>query len=141
MSKTYTLAQKKYYEKLKDPRWQKRRLFILERDEWKCRCCENGDKTLTVHHLWYKKGKEPWDYTDEALVTLCEDCHETEREFRQDLEVWLIQEIKKRLFVGDLQEIVSTISGLEIETYEPGVFLKECYDNLPDLFKERENEN
>ncbi len=27
-----------YAEQLKDPRWQKRRLEILQRDEWRCLC-------------------------------------------------------------------------------------------------------
>ena len=28
-----------------------------------------------VHHLWYESGRDPWDYPDEALVSLCSDCH------------------------------------------------------------------
>ncbi len=31
---------------------------------------------LHVHHLYYIKGKEPWDYKDSALITLCADCHQ-----------------------------------------------------------------
>ena len=31
-----------YSEKLKDPRWQKKRLEILERDNFRCQYC--GDK-------------------------------------------------------------------------------------------------
>lgn len=31
---------KSYAEKFKDPRWQKKRLKIMERDNWKC--CECG---------------------------------------------------------------------------------------------------
>lgn len=30
---------------------------------------------LHVHHKHYIKGKEPWDYDDSALITLCADCH------------------------------------------------------------------
>jgi hypothetical protein len=59
-----------YSEKLKDPRWQKLRLEILERDEWSCQACGNAEKTLHVHHTHYVKGFEPWDYVD--------DCHEIE---------------------------------------------------------------
>lgn len=32
-------------------------------------------KGLNVHHKYYVKGKSPWEYSDEALITLCEDCH------------------------------------------------------------------
>lgn len=65
-----------YFEKLKDPRWQKRRLEVLERGQWQCEQCEDKDKTLHVHHRYYEKGWNPWDYPDDALSVLCEDCHE-----------------------------------------------------------------
>jgi len=68
----------KYAQKFKDPRWQKKRLEILERDEWRCQICNDQDSTLHVHHRFYEKGKEPWEYSDSALVTLFEECHETE---------------------------------------------------------------
>lgn len=48
-----------YLELLKDPRWQKRRLEILERDGWECQNCGGKDKTLHVHHKRYR-GK-PWE--------------------------------------------------------------------------------
>ena len=63
----------KYSDKLKDPRWQKKRLKVFERDNWKCTECENTDKTLHVHHKKYDK--KPWKTKLEYLVTLCEECH------------------------------------------------------------------
>lgn len=33
-------------------------------------------KNLHVHHKYYQMGKLPWDYPNEALVTLCWSCHE-----------------------------------------------------------------
>lgn len=65
-----------YSEKLKDPRWQKMRLEVLERDGWKCRNCEDAESTLHVHHTFYEFGKDPWDYSPHTLMSLCEDCHE-----------------------------------------------------------------
>lgn len=35
----------------------------------------NSPKSLNVHHKYYINGKNPWEYDNEALVTLCEDCH------------------------------------------------------------------
>jgi hypothetical protein len=66
---------KTYAEKLRDPRWQKKRLEIMSRDAFKCRACESDSKILNVHHRVYHKGKNPWEYEDEMLETLCEDCH------------------------------------------------------------------
>jgi hypothetical protein len=70
----------KYSEKLKDPRWQKKRLQIFDRDVWTCQTCLCTAKTLCVHHIKYEPGKEPWDVPDEYLMTLCEECHELERD-------------------------------------------------------------
>ena len=67
---------KNYSDKLKDPRWQKKRLEIMQRDKFVCQCCMSKDKPLTVHHLVYKKNTEPWDYDDYFLITLCESCHD-----------------------------------------------------------------
>lgn len=58
-----------------DPRWQKIRLRILERDGFACKACGNTDITLHIHHLRYKKGKRIWDVNDDDLETLCELCH------------------------------------------------------------------
>lgn len=73
-----------YQETLRDPRWQKRRLKILERDDWKCVECGAGDKTLHVHHSYYDDAADgPWDYPLASLMTLCEECHSNEE---RDLE-------------------------------------------------------
>lgn len=64
-----------YSEKLKDPRWQKKRLEIFERDGWKCMACLSKDNTLHVHHIFYLPKKDPWDIPNGLLITLCNDCH------------------------------------------------------------------
>jgi hypothetical protein len=64
-----------YGDKLKDPRWQKKRLAILEKAHWQCSSCEAKDATLHVHHLQYV-GDNPWETPDELLECLCENCHE-----------------------------------------------------------------
>lgn len=71
-----SVAYKSYYEKLKDPRWQKRRLEIMDRAKFACEKCCAAEKTLNVHHALYRKGADPWDYADSELRCLCEDCHE-----------------------------------------------------------------
>jgi len=64
-----------YSEKLKDPRWQKKRLEILSRDKFACKICNDEKSTLHVHHLKYLKGKDPWEYPKKDLATLCFYCH------------------------------------------------------------------
>ena len=66
----------RYIEKFKDPRWQKKRLQILERDNWVCQSCGDDISMLIVHHLSYDDEAEgPWDYPDLLLITLCQECH------------------------------------------------------------------
>jgi hypothetical protein len=74
---------KNYSEKLKDPRWQKRRLEILNRDNWKCKCCKDEDTTLHVHHIKYTGN--PWDAKDDDLITLCAHCHNYVSERKVDI--------------------------------------------------------
>ncbi len=74
MSKEQKTA-KTYAEKLRDPRWQKKRLEVMERDKFKCRRCGDGASPLNVHHLIYDRGCAPWEYEPAILLTLCESCH------------------------------------------------------------------
>lgn len=68
MSKTYA-------DKLKDPRWQRKRLEVMENASWECLNCGSKDSELQVHHPAYLKGKEPWEYDESQLECLCKDCH------------------------------------------------------------------
>lgn len=68
-----------YKTKLKDPRWQKKRLEILVRDGFACCLCKDRESTLHVHHKTYQFGKDPWDYQSRNYVTLCEECHSSEQ--------------------------------------------------------------
>ena len=65
-----------YAEKLKDPRWQKKRLKVLEHAEWRCQLCGAQHKPLHVHHSYYTKRKDPWQYPLGSLIAVCEACHE-----------------------------------------------------------------
>ena len=64
-----------YWEMLKDPRWQKKRLEILEAHRWRCDMCFATDRELNVHHGYYRRDAAPWEYEDETLHVLCVDCH------------------------------------------------------------------
>jgi glutaredoxin len=79
-----------YSEKLKDPRWQRKRLETLNTAGWKCTSCGRTKRTLHVHHLRYVPGRDPWDYADSDLEVICELCHQERHGLRKsdpDLEV------------------------------------------------------
>lgn len=67
-----------YPEQYLHPNWQKMRMFILNRDKYKCVNCQNDSKTLHAHHIRYIKGKFIWEVPHYYIVTLCEDCHSEE---------------------------------------------------------------
>lgn len=69
------MAKTTYSEKLKDPRWQRKRLEIMERDSFKCVKCGSDKTELQVHHKTYKSGAEPWEYPDDNFETMCVNCH------------------------------------------------------------------
>lgn len=69
-----------YGSALFDPRWKAKRKEIVERDGHKCVICKS-DQNLQVHHRQYhfvkplNGYKNPWEYEDSLLITLCEPCH------------------------------------------------------------------
>ena len=73
------VKDKTYDDLLKDERWKETRERILERDGHKCVWC-GRKKGLQIHHKYYNRYPdgsmaEPWDYPDDAFMTLCGGCH------------------------------------------------------------------
>lgn len=69
-----------YYEKLKSPQWQKKRLEILNEHGFSCESCCIDSEQLHVHHKIYKKGLDPWDYPSYNYAVLCDSCHKQAHE-------------------------------------------------------------
>jgi len=67
--------KEQYASKLKDPRWQKKRLEVMERAGFKCQACGNKSEMLAVHHQFYVWGSDPWQYPDYCFQCLCNSCH------------------------------------------------------------------
>ena len=105
----------KYSDKLKDPRWQKLRLKVFERDDWACQICFDKESQLKVHHKYYLQGKEPWDYPLEVFITLCEKCHTEEYENRPEAEHVLLRVLKEKgFFAADVQGLAEGVSRMEL---------------------------
>ena len=100
-----------------DPRWQKVRLRIMERDSFECSACGDKESTLHVHHKKYDKGKRIWETEDKDLITLCENCHERVEQFVQSMRM-----------IGD------TIIFVENISFEP-VLISDCYHDLMTIAK------
>lgn len=103
-----------YKEQLKNPRWQRVQSAIRERDNYKCRLCGDTTTFLHVHHLYYTPKLKAWEYDTEALVTLCEECHD----FAHD----------------SLPKIITLMS---IAVLRDGVTLIDVYEFLNSQFKNK----
>lgn len=111
------MANKKltYAEQIKHPNWQKRRLEMLEYYGWACAHCDAKDKMLHVHHKQYFKGRMAWEYSNEELAVLCEDCHKDHHRVEE--------RIKEILSNVNLDEAYSLLAGYfgRYDDVDPGI--------------------
>ena len=68
-----------YEELLTREEWREKRAKIMARDN-NCCCCCKSQLNLQVHHKYYLQYPDhkkvlPWEYSDDALITLCDKCH------------------------------------------------------------------
>lgn len=101
-----TNGKSSYFDKLKDPRWQKLRLQMLNEAGFACEECGAEDNTLHVHHTYYEYGKDPWDYPQSSLKVYCEDCHDNAHKLKK----WL----QRLLCMRSISEQASLINILQI---------------------------
>lgn len=128
-----------YAEKLKDPRWQKKRLEILNRDEFTCQYCFSQTETLHVHHLQYIYSKEPWDYDNKFLITYCKKCHDDITKFDKQANAIIISE----LMVGLNNPFIKGCAVKVFESYDINNLIYFLWEQLDDmtLFGERNELN
>lgn len=98
-----------YSEKLKDPRWQKKRLLMLQSANFRCQSCGETEDTLHVHHVYYEKDRDPWDYPNEVYMVLCDKCHEKWHNLK-----WGLDRSLCMMTVDQLQKIVGIVVQLSM---------------------------
>lgn len=103
------MSKPTYAELLRDPRWQRKRLEVMNREDFTCERCRDKSKTLNVHHSYYERGNSPWEYPIESLHCLCESCHEIIQEMMTVLnrEIGLIP-------MSELQSVIGHLRGIRI---------------------------
>ena len=95
-----------YREMLLDPRWQKKRLEVLEDAGWECEVCCDSERTLHVHHMRYVKGRKPWEYPRSELKELCAECHKEHHATRE-----LLDDLMVAANPVQFEEIVAMVGG------------------------------
>lgn len=91
----------------RDPRWQQKRLEVMQSAGFRCENCEDTKSTLNVHHRSYVNGRKPWEYTPIELECLCEWCHEKRTRLIRALKV-----VAGDLSQADLQQLLGYAHGL-----------------------------
>ncbi|KKK80276.1 hypothetical protein LCGC14_2825120, partial [marine sediment metagenome] len=101
--------RKTYWELLKHPNWQKKRLEVLEAHKFECQECGENDVTLHVHHSYYEKGCKPWEYPSHSLWCLCEKCHQRIEKLKT-----LLNRSMGKLCSNGLETLIGFAMGLEL---------------------------
>ena len=70
-----------YSDLLHTTEWRNKREKILKRDNYRCVYCGRRHAKLHIHHKYYSAYPngvlvDPWNYPDDALITLCAYCHQ-----------------------------------------------------------------
>jgi hypothetical protein len=110
-----------YSSRLRDPRWQRRRLEVLEKALWRCSQCGEEKKELQVHHLIYRKGNMPWEYADEDLAVLCVECHELATDAKAAIDQGMIN-LK---FPGQIDGLLTVLGFIDGRMKNPIKKMKE----------------
>ena len=127
-----------YKEELNSPEWQRKSCNHKYLDNFTCQICGRKDKVVHVHHHFYIEGRHLWEYPDETLVTLCEDCHAKEHNFDNNMMIEAIENARKVGVMG--LEIVKAINRLaqplKLHIQENSKVIVPSYKPLKrDLFK------
>ncbi len=118
------MTSKSYAQKLLDPRWSEfRNEFIsrhtVEGDPPNCASCgESG--AVQIHHRRYHRGREPWEYEDNDLVLICNECHERVHAVAREFGAWLIA-----IPPHEIHEAQDLLEEL-VRCAEPAIALAHC---------------
>lgn len=100
-----------YETQLNTPMWQRRRLEIFQRDDWKCQACGSETNMLHVHHKGYR-GKA-WEAPDGALITLCLYCHQKEEALKEKMAPRLVNGFGVNGFLStDIEKLSEIMNNL-----------------------------
>jgi hypothetical protein len=112
-----------FFAQYKDPRWQKKRLQIMERDEFTCCSCQAEHIPLNVHHkVPYRKNTKPWEYKDDELITICEDCHKKITNIRRECNELVARETNIVEFALDYLDVLRQLN--KMDPYQISIILK-----------------
>lgn len=108
-----------YKEEFSTNEWQRKSGNKKYLDDFTCQICGSKKRLVHVHHHFYIEGRHLWEYPDETLITICEECHAKEHKFDNQE---LIEVIEKARKTGVMAlEIIKAVKNLMVplETHIP----------------------
>jgi hypothetical protein len=97
---------KDWHSLYRDPRWQKKRLEVLERAEWCCQTCGESELELQVHHGYYEGTRKPWEYEPWSLFALCDKCHEEAEWSRRQIKLAGMLNLEVQFALAELVQVL-----------------------------------
>ena len=95
-----------FSDQYKRPEWQKKRLEALQKAEFTCERCGDGESQLQVHHKVYIKGRMIWEYRSDELEVLCNSCHEMAHD-----EKVVLNQVLMNLCADAIPEVIGLVSA------------------------------
>jgi len=102
---------KKYEEK---KQWELLQLKICERDDWTCVNCGQSDCYLYIHFKIFEPNKKPWEYPEDSLVSLCEDCFAEERKLLGIALNCLSEAARSKFLAVQIDSIASSLFSMKL---------------------------
>lgn len=125
-----------YAKKLKSPEWLFKRGEILMRDNYTCQSCGDQSRVMHVHHKYYLPEREPWEYPNEVLITLCEICHMVEEIDRKNAFADLNKAIATSGFTReDVQKLTSVFKEISVKPMYSYLLMSKIYRAVNDAFE------
>lgn len=100
----------------KDKRWKALQAKIFERDCWCCVSCGDAQSKLFVHLKTFYPGKKPWEYPENELVSLCEDCLAEERQLLGTALKCLTEAARKQFLSSQIHNIACSLLAMKKPT-------------------------
>lgn len=91
------MKQKDFFAQYQTKEWYELSKRIKARDNNTCQMCGRNDLPLNVHHLSYGEDGNILDVHDSQLITLCEECHNKQKECRE----------RTYELIGDLRSVLT----------------------------------
>lgn len=113
-----------YAQQIKDPRWQRKRLEVLELHNFQCQKCRSKDEELHVHHPFYKRWAMIWEYDKKELECLCHKCHKDGHEIDEQIKKELAICINKPLILA----YIMGLNASNVKKAVPNKSLKDAVD-------------